>query len=367
MIKKLFLACLITAPCLWACDSQRSEGPSRFDRRRLLSDVSNHIITPAFDSLLANLEQLQARTQAFVQDPTLDGLWALQQQWKASMAAWQAACFYNFDFLLPDITTSERGLFEEIGVFPANTSQIETRINNNQTNFNDFARDTRGFMGMEYLIFRTDANQQAILDAFVQQVNRRHYLLAVANHMLEKVTERRQRWLQQKDQFMADGRTDASSSLNKLFNEFSMGYERIKNFKVMLPLGKRPGQSQAEPTYVEAYYSGLSTEMIRLNLQAIERLWRGIGADGQDYTSFRDYLLEIEGGQQLVQNTENQLQVIYQKLDALGHERLSVLIETQPEQVNELLTELARHTRFFKSDMVSLLSLYITYDSGDGD
>jgi predicted lipoprotein len=59
---------------------------------------------------------------------------------------------------------------------------------------------------------------------------------------------------------------------------------------------------------------------------------------------------------------------VKQRLNALPIDaRLSDLIVTNFQLVDALHTELQRHTRFFKSEMASLLSLTITFSSGDGD
>jgi hypothetical protein len=59
--------------------------------------------------------------------------------------------------------------------------------------------------------------------------------------------------------------------------------------------------------------------------------------------------------------------VINARLAACGTGRLDSLITTNPQPAIDLHTELQRHTRFFKSDLSSLLGLTITYSSGDGD
>jgi uncharacterized protein len=52
-------------------------------------------------------------------------------------------------------------------------------------------------------------------------------------------------------------------------------FETIKNLKLELPLGKRPGQTQVEPSLVEGYYSGNSTGILAYHLNAIENIYLG--------------------------------------------------------------------------------------------
>jgi hypothetical protein len=360
----IVLACLLG---LTACNSKKENSPQNFDRRGLLENVANNLISPAFDSLHSEAKALQAATQNFVNAPSLGTLEALQTQWIQTYTTWQSANMYNFEFLI-EPNTLDKSLFEEIGAFPVDSALIEQYISQGDYSFANFNRDTRGFLAMDYLLFRTDGNQQAIVDAFTNDNKRGLYLKAVADHLLAKIEQSRNRWLEAKASFIANDGTDAGSSLTLLFNQFNLGYERIKNFKLGIPLGKRAPLTSPAPMYVEAYYSGISLDMIRANMKAIENIWRGVGADGQDGLGFQDYLLAVPGGKELSDNTEAQLSIIYQKLDALDKQtRLSTLINTQYQAVEALHNEMLKHTRYFKSDMSSLLGLYITYDSGDGD
>ncbi|MFN3315759.1 MAG: hypothetical protein ACK40K_03035, partial [Raineya sp.] len=76
----------------------------------------------------------------------------------------------------------------------------------------------------------------------------------------------------------------------------------------------------------------------------------------------------VEGGTALITSTENQWAVVKNAFDAVPPTpRISEQIVNSPAAFDKLHTELQRHTRFFKSDMSSILGIAITFSSGDGD
>jgi hypothetical protein len=74
------------------------------------------------------------------------------------------------------------------------------------------------------------------------------------------------------------------------------------------------------------------------------------------------------GGEALINSTENQWAVVKNAYNAVPQTpRISAQILSNPTPFDNFHTELQKHTRFFKSDMSSLLGIAITFSSGDGD
>ncbi|TAG85226.1 MAG: hypothetical protein EAZ20_15780, partial [Bacteroidetes bacterium] len=120
---------------------------------------------------------------------------------------------------------------------------------------------------------------------------------------------------------------------------------------------------------VEAYYSGISSEAVKAHVAIIEKIWKGVSKDSEKAIGFEAYLLTVEGGKALTEQTKLQQETLARTIAAElpTSERLSLLIETKPASVEKVLTELQKGIRFYKSDMSSLLGISITYTSGDGD
>ncbi|WP_209329135.1 imelysin family protein [Lunatimonas salinarum] len=346
---------------------EETEGPeiTSFDRGSMLENFARNLVIPAYTDLQSKVGSLENSAEAFVQNPTESALVDLQNAWEEAYTSWQYANAYNFG--PAGAQGVRRALVEEIGTFPVSAEKIEDAIVNSP-NFNDFNRDARGFLAVEYLIFGSGASTSEIVEDFAAQ-ERGAFLTGAVADIDRRVTEVLTAWNDgYVSGFIQNKGTDVGSSTSMLYNEFVKSFEGLKNFKLGLPLGLRPGQTQAEPALVEAYYSGKSVAMIAGHLNAVENIWYGRTRQGQAGIGFRDYLESVVGGPALVTATENQLVEVRAALSAIPTDTpLSAQIQTSPEAADRLHTELQRHTRFFKSDMSSLLGISITFSSGDGD
>jgi len=358
-----FLLLLLVA--LASCDGG-GDTTDDFDRSAMLSDYATKMIQPALSDLAAASQGLSNAVELFTGAPTETNLETVQEKWTTAYLAWQNANSYNFG--PAGEAGTRKGLIEEIGTFPASTTKIEDRISSGVWNFTDFDRDARGFLAMEYLIFRRDNNNAAIVNAFSVN-NRRVYLKDLAADLKSRIDLVKDNW--QGDYLMGfienDG-TDVGSSTSVIYNEFVKSFEALRNFKLGLPLGKRPGQVQTEPQLVECYYSGVSRAALLLDYYNCLDFWYGRVSGGEDFTGFREYLLAVEGGPALVESTEAQIAKTTTAILAIPTTPdLADLISQNNPQVDSLYTELQKLTRFFKSDMSSVLGISITFSSGDGD
>ncbi len=364
-MQKLSTLCFLLLVLVTACDNGSNNAGSDFDRQAMLTHYANNFIQPAYKSLAYQVEGLEFRVENFNASQDTLNLVALRDWWVATYAVWQQANAFNFGPAGEEGT--QKSLVEEVGTFPVSESKVENAISTGQWNMDDFNRDARGLLAVEYLIFGKTPNE--VLNAFQVSPNRRQYLLEVVQKIKKQVTPVNADWQNlYDDEFINQNGTDVGSGTSLLYNEFVRSYEALKNFKVALPLGKRPGQTQPEPQLVEAYYSGQSLNMLKLHLTALEHFWRGEGALGQDGPGFRAYLESVEGGDALIAQTEAQLAVVKAALASVP--ATPSLAEQMAAETPELITlneELQKLTRFFKSDMSSLLGIAITYASGDGD
>jgi predicted lipoprotein len=343
---------------LTAC-KEETGGPATqsFDRGSMLAYYADQHIQPAFDSLSSAAQDLHSRLLGLAAQPSPVQLGELRATWTRVYLHWQKAAVFNLG------PAAEQGLrkrmSEELGTFPVSETKINNYLNAGDTSFANFDRDSRGLFAIEYLLFAgTDADALNRL----AQTPVRNYLLALSNRFGGETSRITTEWRAYRSEFVGNTATSAGSPTVQLYNEFLLSYEGLKNFKLGLPLGLRMGQTQAEPQKVEAFYSGQSLAGISSQMQVLEAFWRG-----NNSTGFRAYLLASTGGEELVNRTEAQLRIIEARITACGTGRLDSLITANPQPAIDLHTELQRNTRFFKSDMSSLLGLTITFSSGDGD
>ena len=351
---------------LFACDSNPGGGNTdNFDREAMLRNYADNLIKPAYTDLLTRITTFKTTVIEFNLNPGTATLDNAQSAWTEVYTAWQYANAYNFGPAGEE--GLRKGLIEEIGTFPASQTKIESVIVAGTWNLDDFNRDARGFPAIEYLLFGASDND--LVAGFANSANRRTYLAAVTDNAYGRVEAVLTAWNgTYYDAFIQNDGTDVGSSTSQLYNEFVRSYEAIKNFKLGLPLGKRPGQVQAEPQLVEAFYSGQSLPMLKAHLASIENIWHGRAKNGQDGIGFYEYLEKVEGGPALITDTETQLAALKAALaDVPESPALSVQIAGDKTKLEALYTELQKMTRFFKSDLSSLLGIAITFSSGDGD
>ena len=352
---------------LFACQQKVGDvKDNNFNRAELLAQAADNIIMPAMEATYMTAFNLQNATTDFVNNPTASNLLIAQEKWKLMASNWQNINMFNFG------PAGEMGvnksLNEEAGTFPINTTKIENYILANDTSFNNFDRDARGIYAIEFLLFGLNQNLTEITKDYALSPFRRDYLKACVNKLNQQIGQVYNAWNGSFiNEFKSNSGTDIGSSISSFYNEFLKSYEGLKNFKFGIPLGLRPGQTAVAPEKVEAYYSGYSLELAFAHWSQLKNIWEGRGLNGKKGIGFKDYLATISGGNTLIEATEIQMAQIDKAFGNIPHKPLSKNIQDDFEKVNVVHTELQKHTRFFKSDLSSLIGIAITYSSGDGD
>lgn len=351
-----------------ACGKSDSGGSSNnFDRKAMLQNYADNLIKPALNDFQSKINTLKTATDAFTTAPDADKLTTLQTAWDDAYSSWMYANAYSFGPAGEE--GIRKGLVEEIGTWPVNTTTIENNITTNNTALSEYNRDNRGLDAVDYLINDLNGNNNAIITAFTGSANRKTYLTAVVNKIKTQVDAVLTEWNgAYAAAFVANDGTDVGSSTGEFYNEFIKSFESIKNFKVGIPLGKQAGQTATEPTKVEARYSRKSLKYIRLHVQAIDDIWNGRSKTGVDGIGWKEYLDAVTGGKDLITRTEDQMAAIKTALNAIPDSpSLEEQISTNNAALVTLYTELQKHIRNYKSDMSSLLGIAITFSSNDGD
>ena len=341
---------------------------NKFDRGQMLENYVENLIIPSYKNSQYSVSQMVIAFESFSSEITLQNLENAQNAWTSAFGEWMHANIFNLG------PAAEQGLnksmSEEISTFPISPTKINAALSSGQFNFFDFNRDARGFLTLEYLLFSgQDIDNDSVLSMFQNQIERKRYLVDCARNIQTRINVVVNEWENgYKEEFLRKNGTDVGSSTSQLYNEFVKSFETNKNFKIELPLGKRPGQTQIEPQLVEAYYSGKSLYFLKIHLKAIENVYFGMSKNGTDGLGFKDYLETVTGGPALIESTLAQWEKVLSTLNAIPTtSSLSDLIKNNPQPLEEFRVELQKHTRFFKSDMSSLLGIAITFSSGDGD
>lgn len=344
-----------------SCGDDDSTSELGFDRGAMLVSIADGLIIPNFESLQASVDALSIAIANFNNDPNEASLVAVQAAWVAAVTDYQHCSAFGFgpgNLPLGPFATV-------IGVFPVDEVNVEANIVDPDFNLaSSFKRDIRGLFAIEYLIFRSGLSNAEVVAGFDQ--DRKDYLVLIVDELKTITDDIVSEWnTTYRSEFIANDGTSAGSSVSLLYNEFVKDYENLKNFKVELPAGLTAGQTEADPTLVEAYYSGISTDLIENHFESSKNIWQGRSRNGQDLVGFEEYLNEVVGGPSLVSQTQTALSSIDEAIEGIPQGPLSSNVEApKVEIVRDLLQA---NTPNFKSSMSSLLGISITFNSGDGD
>jgi predicted lipoprotein len=357
----LLVLCLGAVLSLTSCEEDNGMMEPGFDRGPMLESVANNLIIPNFESLQASVTSLAEATDAFVATSSEENLTALRAAWVEAVRDHQHCSAFGFgpgELLL--------GAYAEVlGAFPVSESKVEANILNPDFDLaNSFDRDMRGFYAVEYLIYGNGPTDTELLAGFDQ--NRKDHLLLLVSELKaifdNIVNEWNNSYLQE---FTSNTGTSAGSPISLLYNGFVKDYENLKNFKVELPAGLTADQAGPDGRLVEAYYSGISRELIVEHFANSKNIWLGLSRSGEETIGFEAYLESAVGGPELIVQTKDAIGRIDAAIASLPEGRLSD--NAGAEELRSLRGELQQNTANFKSSIVSLLGLTITFNSGDGD
>ncbi|WP_420316941.1 imelysin family protein [Ekhidna sp.] len=361
LIRILFFPVILTLVSVTSCGDDEPIEDVSFDRGAMLTSLADGLIIPNFEQLQASVDDLSIAVSNFNETTTQENLITLRASWVEAVTNYQHCSAFGFGpGSLP------LGPFATVlGVFPVDETQVESNIED--PNFNlaaSFDRDVRGFFAVEYLIYGDGVSDEEIISGF--DSNRKAYLKLIVDELQSTFVIITSEWKSTyREEFISSEGTSAGSSISLLYNDFVKDYENLKNFKVELPAGLTAGQSSADPTLVEAYYSGISTDLIEAHFESSKNIWFGLSRDNEDLIGFEEYLNEVVGGPELTSQTKTAITAIEEAIENLPEGELSANVEAQ--EVLTLRDLLQVNTPNFKSSMSSLLGISITFNSGDGD
>lgn len=347
--------------CKGKSDNKDDNNDSNFDRAAMLTDVADLLIIPNFDTLQSEVNKLQSAVVTFNGDPNETNLNAVRNIWMDAVKAHQHCSAFGFGpgkLLLGPYASV-------LGVFPVNETAVEANIIDDSFDLpNSFSKDIRGFFTVEYLIWREGLTDAEVVSSF--DANRKAYLLLIVNELKSTFDNIVAEWNgSYRSEFIASTGTSAGSSLSLYYNDFVKDYENLKNFKLELPAGLTAGFETPDPTLVEAYYSGMSRDLIVEHFKSCSNIWSGTSKDGTNIIGFEEYLAALVGGPELAAQTNTTITQIEDLINALPVGKLSDNI-TDPA-IETLRDKLQDNTANFKSSLSSILGISITYSSGDGD
>lgn len=331
-----------------------------FDRKALLQHYAQDIIPEKYSTLNDNVLALDLVWKQFKSQPNETNLQALRSSFVECYKAWESCSVFEFG------PAEQMLLRANVNTFPTDTFKIGSNIRNANFNLTTASNiDAKGLPALDYLFFYPKDGV-----GFLSDTSNQFYVDEVINDIRIKVNFVNVLWNETsyREAFVAKDGVDIGSSLGLLVNQLNYDLEVLKTAKLGIPLGKKT-MGVALPKMVEGYYSGISKELLLLNINSIKNIFAGNVNDQITGIGLDEYLKAVSAksnGVDLDVKIFEQLASAKYAIEQIPS-NLSVAIVSQPSLVETAYTEVQRTIIYTKSDMPSALGIMITYQDNDGD
>ncbi|MBG8555751.1 imelysin family protein [Hymenobacter guriensis] len=362
------LLLLFTAVGIFSCQKNTGEDTpapdTSLDRKALLTQWADSLVKPGYQRFNDKLVVLKAKTTAFTAAPTTATLLDARQAWQAAYLEWQKVELFEFG---PAESVSLRNHFN---IYPADVTGINRNITTGTYDFEvATAIPQQGFPTLDYLLNGVASSDAAIVQQYVTSAGHRRYLTDVVAKMDQTFGTVYSQWNgSYRDTFINNAGTDASSSLSRVINAYSLYFERyLRAGKVGIPAGTMTGV--ARPEKIEAYYlkGALPLQLATTAHATVQQFFNG-RPGRPSLKSYLDALgaKDSRSGQSLTSIVNTQFGVSAQQLSSLGPDLYTTITARNADAVASY-NEMQKAVRLIKVDMTSALGITVTYVDNDGD
>lgn len=368
IMKKLFWI-LIFGLAFTACDNE--EGPTEvnqdnFDRAAMLANWADNIIIPAYEAYVAGLTTLSGAKDEFLSNATETNLLSLRDSWLNAYIAWQRVSMFEIG------KAEQLSLRDYTNVFPTDAAKIEEHIAGGNYNLTlPSTRSQQGFPALDYLLSGSADTDAEIVARFNDSQSMKDYLNALVVRLTDLTGQVLEDWKNgYRDTFVSNDGSQASSSVNKLANDFLFYYERaLRAGKVGIPAGVFSNTPLSDR--VEAFYKkDVSKVLFEAAFEAVVdffngRHFDGMGA-GESLAGYLNFVNAVSGGEKLSALINAQFEATRKAAEALG-DNFYEAVETDNLSMLKLYDALQANVILMKVDMFQALNIKVDYVDADGD
>jgi len=354
IIRAFFVISIFT---IVSCTKNKKEKDpiTEFQKVDLLTNISVNLIVPEYQQLLNDILTLESKYIQFSNAKTDPNLEEVKTSWKIAYKSWYAVNMYDFG------PAMDIGLKSAIGIYPTDTNKVIANTNSGSYILGSASNsDAIGFSSLDFLLYRVNS-----LNFFMNSSTYTQYGLDIIQKMKSEVTYVLNNWNSSYlTTFKSSTGTESTSSFSLFVNEFNKTYELTKNAKLGIPIGKQ-SLGIIRPEFIEARMSGISLDLLKENVKALQRIFNGNTKSGVSGISFDDYLIALDR-QALATSIDSQFSSIINDINYLSL-TLEQEIATNPSALDNLYTKMQNLVVSIKTDMASSFGVLITYQDNDGD
>ncbi len=364
MLKKIIFGFSLFAlvfSCSSSDESTISSSSDGFDRSTMLTNWADNIIIPAYQDLDAKLVTLKADKDTFIATPNQTNLETLRTSWLNAYKVWQYVEMF-------DIGKAEEISYKfQMNVYPVTVADIKANIDNQNYDLSHpNNNDAVGFPALDYLLYGVDVTDADILVKYTD-VNYQNYLSDVIDQMVLLTDTVLSDWTSNyRATFVSSIRNTATSSVNKLVNDFIYYYEKgLRANKIGIPAGVFSSTSLS--TKVEGFYSKQYSKVLaEQGLKAVKDFFNGKNYNSTLVNSSFYYYLNYLDRASLVSNIRAKLDNGLTKIGTLNA-NFSSQVETDNVKMTETFDMLQLAVVSFKVDMIQAMNISVDFTDADGD
>ena len=344
----------------------KNDVKDNFDRQALLTFMADEFIVPAFTDYRAATEAFQNDVTVFKNAPTLANLNALKSSFSRAYLAWQ-------DVNIFDVGPAEaRTLGNFTNIYPCDTSDLHDAIANPGQNLElPSTYDIQGWPAVDYLLYGLASDPSDLVQMYLNDGSYGDYLEKITIRLSDLTRATQEEWVNSyRDEFISNNGYSATSSFNKLANDFVFHYEKeLRAGKIGIPAGVFSGSALANR--VEAFYSdSLSKILFLKGLEMHRRVFTGVSWDGnRTGPGLADYLDELQvrrDGDLLSTKILNQWSLVEAKAEGLDAS-FAGQVDNDKFAMLQLYDELQVVVAWIKVDMLQAFNVNVDYIDADGD
>jgi len=360
MIKKIFSFTSILIFLIFSCSSDNDDSSSEVwvQKSEMLTNWADNFIIPSHSTLLDNLVYLEGAGNSFTNLPNQQNLDSLRTVFINAYMSWQYVEMF-------DIGPAEESYYKsKMNIYPTTVSRIEINIQNENTDFNNSNNySAQGFPALDYLLYGIETSDELIISKYNTDSKYLSYLSEVINQMLQNTYPIIEEWGPYRNTFVNSVENTATSSVNKMTNDFIYYYEKgFRANKFGIPAGVFSGS--ALPEKVEGYYNkNISKQLALEAFQAIKTFYIGNGG-----VSLSQYIDDVssDGYADLSTDILDQFDIAESLINGLDNNFYNQII-TDNNKVLETYDAIQQGTILLKTDMLSVLQIATDYVDADGD
>jgi hypothetical protein len=359
MLKRNFLivcALLMTMGC---SDNQTNNDTNSVWEQKgdMLLNWADNFIIPGYANLSSDLDALSVSIGNFSNDPSNANLYQVREKWFSAYKSWQKVEMFN-------IGPAELTYYNsKMNIFPTNTNLIEMYVEDGNADLSlSLSYAAQGFPALDFMLFGLESSDEAILNTYQNSSKHRSYLTKLIEAMVSNTQYINTEWVNYRSDFIASTENTATSSVNKMTNDFIYYYEKgFRANKFGIPAGRF--SNTPFPSKVEAVYSGYSKE---LSLEALESI-----ADffnGNNLPSLKDFVDNnaVDTNANLTDLINAQFSSIEASITELN-DNFKTQVSINSSQMMDTYDVIQHGTILLKIDMLSVLQIATDYMDADGD